>query len=260
MRLLILSDLHLEVWRERAPLIDPAVSQPDLVILAGDIENGTRAVSWAEQKFTGIPVLYVAGNHEAYGGTWETTLADLEQACADSPNVQFLNRGTTVVAGVRFLGVTLWTDFELYGAQQKEAAMLAAQPVMVDYRRIQVAQPFMHMMTPDDTILLHAGDRAWLQQQLAQPFDGRTVVITHMAPSMQSVAPRYADDLVSAAFASQLESIAAGADLWIHGHMHDSFDYRLGDCRVVCNPCGYVQRDGAAENENFNPDFVLELN
>jgi predicted phosphodiesterase len=40
MRILLLSDLHHELWRERAPEITPSVSRPDFVILAGDIDTG----------------------------------------------------------------------------------------------------------------------------------------------------------------------------------------------------------------------------
>lgn len=46
MRLLILSDLHLEVWRDNAPAIDLS-GRPDAVILAGDIDTGSNAIDWA---------------------------------------------------------------------------------------------------------------------------------------------------------------------------------------------------------------------
>ena len=64
MRLLILSDLHREVWGDTPVGIDLAVSRPDVVILAGDIDNGASCVQWAERTFPGIPTLYVSGNHE----------------------------------------------------------------------------------------------------------------------------------------------------------------------------------------------------
>jgi hypothetical protein len=80
-----------------------------------------------------------------------------------------------------------------------------------------------------------------------------------MAPSALSVAPQYANDLTSSAFASRLDHLAAMPDLWIHGHMHDSFDYRVGAGRVICNPCGYLRRGGGNENAAFDPDLVVEL-
>lgn len=258
MRLLILSDLHLEVWRENAPAIRPHISRPDVVILAGDIDKTERALAWAERSFASLPVIYVSGNHEGYGHEWESALGELARQGQASANVRFLDRGATVLGGVRFLGATLWTDYALFGEEKKETAMAAAEPVLLDYRRISM-DGGARMMTPADTVRLHQADLAWLTQQLETPFDGRTVVVTHMSPSLRSVAPRYADDLVSAAFSSNLEPLARHADLWVHGHTHDSFDYRIGRCRVVCNPCGYVRRDGGTENPHYNPDLIVEI-
>lgn len=264
MRLLILSDLHLEVWRENAPAIRPELSRPDAVILAGDIDKTERALAWAERKFAGLPVIYVSGNHEGYGHSWEGALRELARQGQASSNIRFLDRGETVIGGVRFLGATLWTDYALFGEENKEAAMAAAEPVMLDYRRIAMEGGDgqgggSRMMTPADTVRLHRADLGWLKEKLETPFDGHTVVVTHMAPSLRSVAPRYADDLVSAAFSSNLDALAERADLWVHGHTHDSFDYRVGRCRVVCNPCGYVRRDGGTENPRYDPDLIVEI-
>ena len=95
-----------------------------------------------------------------------------------------------------------------------------------------------------------------LAVMLAEPFDGKTVVVTHHAPSSQSVHPRYARDLLTPAFASNLEKLMDGdrAALWIHGHMHESFDYEIYDTRVVCNPRGYAPRALAPD---FRPDLVV---
>lgn len=260
MRLLILSDLHLEVWRENAPAINLDRSRPDAVILAGDIDKTERALAWAERTFAGLPVIYVSGNHEGYGQRWEGALRTLARQGEASSNVRFLDRGETVIGGVRFLGATLWTDYELFGKDRKDSAMSAAEPVMLDYRRIEVERDGeARMMTPADTVALHRADLAWLSERLETPFDGPTVVVTHMSPSLRSVAPRYADDLVSAAFSSNLDALAERADLWVHGHTHDSFDYKIGKCRVVCNPCGYVRRDGGTENLQYDPDLVVEV-
>ena len=105
----------------------------------------------------------------------------------------------------------------------------------------------------------HELSRAWLEHELAQPFDGKTVVLTHHAPHPLSVHPRYLsmDSLATnAAFVSDLTPLLEKADLWCHGHVHDSFDYQVGRCRVVANPLGYartrneVARVGDLEFEN----------
>jgi Icc-related predicted phosphoesterase len=93
---------------------------------------------------------------------------------------------------------------------------------------------------------------------LAEPFDGKTVVVTHHAPSSQSVHPRYARDLLTPAFASNLENLVEGdrVALWIHGHMHESFDYEIYGTRVVCNPRGYAPK---ALNEDFDQIYTIEI-
>lgn len=80
-----------------------------------------------------------------------------------------------------------------------------------------------------------------------------------MAPSMRSVAPEYVADPVSAAFASNLDDLIVKANVWIHGHTHCSFDYEVEGCRVVANPLGYRMRNNGAENQEFDPNFIVEL-
>lgn len=259
MKLLILSDLHHELWREHAPTIDPAISKSDVVILAGDINIGDRAVTWASKVFSGRPVLYVHGNHEAYGKNLEDMQRDIAAACRATDNVHFLNCGEFILGDVRFLGATLWTDFTLFGDDSRQSAMREAGEVMVDYKRIRLASKGFRKLRPTDTAQFHAQQRLWLQEKLAEPFEGKTVVITHMAPSMLSVAERFATDQVSAAYASRLDHLVEKADLWVHGHMHDSFDYQIGKCRVICNPCGYMTRGGGMENGTFDTNFIVEL-
>ncbi|MDN2710996.1 metallophosphoesterase family protein [Janthinobacterium sp. SUN118] len=263
MRLLILSDLHLEVWRDDAPAIDLAASRPDAVILAGDIDTGSNAIAWAARTFGALPVLYVHGNHEGYGHQLEHMQDAVRDACASAnahgAHIRLLDGDSVVLDGVRFLGITLWTDFLLFGAQRQAEALSAAQNYMPDYKRISTGGDAPRLLCAADTAQLHAQHKAWLAQQLAQPFAGKTVVITHMAPSMLSVEEQYASNLGSPAFASHLDELVAQADLWVHGHMHASLDYRIQDCRVVCNPCGYKRPDGTPENERFDPGFIVEL-
>jgi predicted phosphodiesterase len=260
MRLLILSDLHLEVWREQAPQFDTSVSKPDIVILAGDIHTKGRAPAWAAETFEDLPVLYIAGNHEFYGETIEEAGDELRNECARFPNIHYLDCGEYVKNGVRFLGATLWTDFALFDPARTRSAMLDARAVMNDYQRIRVAAAGYRKLHPQDTVRMHVRQRNWLDRKLSVPFAGRTIVLSHMAPSMLSVPQQYASDPVSAAFASNLDDLVEKADVWIHGHTHTSFDYSVGKCRVVANPLGYLMRGGEAENEDFDPNFVVQLN
>jgi Icc-related predicted phosphoesterase len=259
MRLLILSDLHHELWREHAPRIDPAISRPDVVILAGDINTGAKAVAWAAATFEGIPVLYVHGNHEGYGQNLDDAQDAIQAACAATENVRALNCGEQIIGGVRFLGATMWTDFRLFGDDERQASMREVEAVMTDYKRIRLAKKGYRKLRAADTAQFHSIQRSWLRKRLDDPFSGKSVVITHMAPSLLSVSDQYREAPVSAAYASRLDELAEQADLWVHGHMHESLDYNIGKCRVVCNPCGYRTRAGGVENAQFDPNFIVEI-
>lgn len=259
MRLLILSDLHLEVWRDFVPRFDTAATKPDVVVLAGDIHTKARAPAWAARTFPDTPVMYISGNHEFYGETLDHMGTAIRVDCEKYSNVHYLDCDEYELQGVRFLGVTLWTDFLLFGLNRKRDVMVDVGNVMNDYQRIRVASAGYRKVRPQDTAQLHAAQRSWLEIKLGEPFPGPTVVITHMAPSMHSVAPEYASDPVSAAFASNLDELVQKATLWIHGHTHTSFDYLLGQCRVVANPLGYMMRGGHPENDDFDPNFIVEL-
>ncbi|MGJ9420708.1 metallophosphoesterase [Massilia sp. CMS3.1] len=259
MRLLVLSDLHLEAWRDFAPKFDTRASRPDVVVLAGDIHTKARAPAWAARTFSDTPVMYVSGNHEFYGEALDHMGNAIRVECEKYSNVHYLDCDEYVLQGVRFLGVTLWTDFLLFGSNLRRNVMDNTGNLMNDYHRIRVASAGYRKLRPQDTAQLHAEQRSWLEAKLSDSFLGPTVVITHMAPSRRSVAPQYASDLVSGAFASDLDEVVRLATLWIHGHTHTSFDYSVDQCRVVANPLGYMMRGGHAENDDFDPSFIVEL-
>ena len=261
MRLLVYSDLHLEFTGALDHFRIPPALEFDAVVLAGDIHSHTRGIEWAAQTFAGKPIIYVAGNHEFYGAHLHGLLVEMRKL-ARQCGVHFLEHDELVIGGVRFFGCTLWTDFALFGSGAAAAAMRAAANCMPDFRVIRTgashglpvrANQFetWHSGTlqPLDTVKLFNQARSWLANKLAQPFPGSTVVVTHHLPSSASVAPRFQTDPVSAAFASRLDDLVMQSDLWIHGHTHDSFDYRLGKCRVVCNPRGYPMSSKASAAE-----------
>ncbi|WP_293792103.1 metallophosphoesterase [Stenotrophomonas sp.] len=272
MRILVLSDLHFEVWRD-APkraheLLSEVqtnldISKPDLVVLAGDIDTGDRAVAWADQAFPNLPVVYVQGNHEAYGQKFDMLKAKLADACAATGHVHFLDKGQLVVGNVRFLGATLWTDFQLVGPESVQEAMQSAAAGMNDYRKIRLARAGFRKIKRLDVAQWHWEERIWLEERLEEAFAGTTVVVTHMAPSLRSIPEKYKGHVPSAAFASHLDALVSKADLWVHGHVHDSTDYLVGKSRVVCNPLGYPRRDADGhwlrENALFDPNLIVEV-
>jgi len=251
-KLNVLSDLHIGVAGFERPRNDA-----DLVILAGDIARPKQAVEWA----LGFdkPVLYVPGNHEFYGSSLGATIAELRSLCEGS-HVHLLHDDAVLIDGVRFLGSTLWTDFQLFGDSGRAMAAAAAMSYMRDFSRIRLDDASDAPFTPDACAARFARHAAWLASQLDEDHDGPTVVITHHAPSRQSIAARFEGSPINACFVSDAEHLlgAPRVQAWIHGHTHDSFDYRIAGTRVVCNPRGYV-KDGVLENARFDPDFIVEV-
>ena len=253
MKLNILSDLHLGQGALAWPRNDA-----DVVILAGDIARPAQALEWAAGL--GKPVLYVPGNHEFYGGSIAGTLQALKTLSAGTP-VRVLDDEEVVIGGVRFLGSTLWTDFRLFGdGEGRTHAVAEALRFMRDFSRIFKDEALQQLFTPQDAAALFDRHASWLAQRLAQAHDGPTVVITHHAPSPASIHPRFEGSAINACFVSNAQALldASRVQLWIHGHTHDSFDYRQNGTRVVCNPRGYA-KGGVNENARFDPDFIAEV-
>lgn len=259
MRLLILSDLHRELWLDSGPRITIPSTDVDVVILAGDIDSGDKAVEWAQKAFREVPVIYVAGNHEFYRHCIQEIETKISSAASATSNVRFLNCSEMLLDGYRFLGATLWTDYELFGIDLKQKAISLAKDVLADYRYIKRSPQATNFITPEDTIELHRQQVQWLKERLSQHFEGKTIVVTHMGPSIKSITKTYIYDPVSAGFASDLEFLVDKADLWVHGHIHESVDYMIHGCRVITNPCGYRTRGGSPENWNFNPHLVVTI-
>jgi Icc-related predicted phosphoesterase len=263
MKIQIASDLHLEFLRRQFPgetLISPAFDA-DILVLAGDIANGTHAIELF--RYWPVPVLYLAGNHEFYGGNFLETRADLREAAVGT-SVTFLDNDVIDFGGVRFLGATLWTDYRLELNRTQRQLMENAELRINDHYQIRVNDG---KFTTQMALAEHELSRAWLEQELDKTYDGKTVVISHHGPHPLSVHPRYVGEAVNAAFVSNLSELLPKADLWIHGHVHDSFDYSVLGCRVVANPAGYARnrtsvadvKELVFENKAFQLACVVEV-
>jgi predicted phosphodiesterase len=260
-RFQVASDLHLEMLYRFAGyrVIEPA-PEADALILAGDVHSNTHAIGlFADWP---VSVYYVHGNHELYGANYYGLISQLHRTAAQSP-IHYLERSVVQLAGIRILGCCLWTDYALGGDPVQ--AMDEAELRMRDHHVIRVSGGG-HFL-PIHALYEHEKSRAWLQVELSKQFDGKTVVITHHGPHPNSVHPRYAGDPLNAAFVSDLTPLVEHADFWIHGHVHDFFDYTVGKCRVIANPRGYARNRFYAEvpeqivweNPAFDPALVIEV-
>ncbi|OWQ46405.1 metallophosphoesterase [Roseateles noduli] len=280
MRLQLISDLHLERQTDFQTTAAPDV---DLLVLAGDVgsyQTGSRLVTddFGLGRFSprrdGAPwsrVLYVPGNHEYDGIDFATAHARLRQTCADL-GIEWLDREEIVIGDVRFLGTTLWADFDALAAREatptkqlaaREKAFRAANHYL---RRFSTLVDGQHMLAERQRDLA-LDCQAWLREALERPFGGKTVAVTHYAPSLRSADPRYGLTPGTAGFCNSLDDLLPYADLWLHGHLHCAHDYVVESasgprgetphrCRVVANPLGYANK---GEQEDYRPDLVIEV-
>jgi len=261
MKIQIASDLHLDILQQQFPgyrVIEPA--DADVLVIAGDIHHGAAALeTFADWP---VPVVYVNGNHEAYHEHYPGLIARLRQSSSHS-HIRYLENEEWRMAGVRFLGCCLWTDYR-YSELTQDAAMAESEKILYDHKLITTDDG---LFSATDALHMHEASRDWLARKLDERFDGKTVVVTHHSPHPNSVHPRFAGSPLNAAFVSDLSALMGKAALWIHGHVHDSFDYMLAGTRVVANPRGYALNRRVAknvgevdwENKAFDAALVVEV-
>ena len=248
MKIQIMSDVHLEFAEFTPPITDV-----DVVVLAGDIGVASNGVTWAKETFD-VPVVYVAGNHEfySYDGSMNTLLTNMRDEASGS-NVHVLERNCFEFEGVRFLGTTLWTDLLAQPYGGVKCGVLSSDAC---YIGLDDGEFFSDIVAQD----LFEKNRDWLFEQLQKPYKGKTVVISHHAPSGRSMHPQYAGNPWNSCFVTDMESIMGDSvDLWIHGHTHNNFDYVEKGTRVICNPRGYPRPFGGLENPSFDQAKVVQL-
>ena len=248
MKIRIMSDLHLEFSD-----FNYEYHGEDVLVAAGDLHKGVRAVEWLNEisKRHGVIVVAIPGNHEYYGGSWPSVHEKMRQASDD--DVHILQNDVVEVRGVWFLGSTLWADFN--GMGNALLAGLEAAERMNDYRAIRVAPKYRKLRVLD-TKAYHRQGVDFLRYEMSKRQKEKVVVVSHHAPSFKSVAEQYQSEVLSAAYFSRLDDLIMEGkpDLWVHGHCHNRVDYRIGETRVICNPRGYP-----SEDTGFLSDLLVEI-
>lgn len=275
MRLQLFSDLHLERYPDFQPRFAAGV---DVIVLAGDIGSyqansrlasddfGLARFSPLRPNASAAKVLFVPGNHEFDSLDFDETYTRLRQTC-ERLGIIWLEREVVTLGQVRFVGTTLWTDFEaLVGdnpakqAQLREKAYRAANFYLTKNTTLKHGEPVL----AEGIRAMALESQAWLRQALSTPFDGKTVVVTHFAPSLLSADPRYGLSTGTSGFCNALDDLFPAADIWLHGHLHCANDYlvngledgRPWQCRVVANPLGYLSK---GEQASFRENLVIEI-
>ncbi len=284
MRIQLLSDLHLEVHPHFQPQPAP---EADVLVLAGDIGayQGKHQVAgpyFGLERFSPLPqyagwpcpVVFVPGNHEYDLQDWDAAHRRLRRIC-EQLGIIWLERESLVLDGVRFLGTTLWTDFDAIALTDPAVqAGDMGQLLRLREKAFRAANYYLsktggrrqgRLFLAEDVRAQALVCQSWLRQQLAQPHTGSTVVVTHFAPSLRSADPRYGMAAGTAGFCNALDDLLPHAQLWLHGHLHTPLDYNASghhpnglawQCRVVANPLGYAYKQ---EQAGFIPKSCIPL-
>lgn len=279
MKLQLLSDIHLE---SNPDFVAQPAPGADLLVLAGDIgsyqlrRDGTvmEEPDWGLQRFSPlpqyagwpVPVLFVPGNHE-YDALDVDTAHEQMRASCDRLGIQWLDCVSTVIDSVRFVGCTLWSDFdaialnkypppkgtETQRLKERDKAFRAAN----FYLEKMAAEHHGQLFDAAAMRGLGLQSQQWLEAALGAPHaQGSTVVVTHFAPTLHSADPRYGLTPGTAGFCNALDHLLPQADLWLHGHLHCPTDVRVGRCRIVANPLGYEDK---GEQIAFDATLLIDI-
>jgi len=248
MRIQVISDLHQEFG-----FMGLSFDGSDVIVLAGDINIGTKGIDWIKSTITDVPVIYVLGNHEYYKGSYPKTLNAIRRSAADT-NVHVLEDSAVTIDDVTFHGATLWTDFALLGDSKINGSI--CQEKMNDYKMIR-RDPSYSKLRSIDTYVIHKHSLKWIQSSLATTATKKNIVVTHHAPSAKSLPEEFKKDIVSSAYASNLESMILQyqPQFWIHGHIHTPTQFRIGNTKVICNPHGYI----SDPYNGFEKNLLIEI-
>ena len=254
MKIQVLSDLHLE----HGGYLPEHHPDAEVIVLAGDLAPFTEGlVDRVAEHWSSAPhIVYVLGNHEFYGTEIDDTRARLAKECA-AVGIHLLDPGIVRIQGTRFIGATLWTDLELEGKADEVGAHMRVSRGISDF-----CGAIRHRgrgFATGESVHRHRADRSYIEEELkrASRARERAVVVTHHAPSARSIRPWFKGDPLNPAFASNLDRLIERYQppLWIHGHMHDPVDERLGKTRILANPAGYRHEN----KRGFNPALCVEV-
>lgn len=250
MKLALVSDIHLSHLfdKEAVPYGGlEKLTRDDVLCVAGDVDDGPTGINThliALRQKTQATIVAVMGNHDYYHR--DLTPTTIQDARRNLPGrVNLLENQTLEMDGLRILGCTLWTDADRGRLAGNALAML-------DYSYITDADG--NLIEVQHTLDVNQASQEWLATELAKPFAGKTVVLTHHAPSFRSQHPRYKASPLSSFFCCDLEHLIEQhqPELWLHGHLHEPVDYRIGTTRIVSNPRGYMDE----RPPFYTPQFI----
>jgi predicted phosphodiesterase len=284
MRIAVASDIHLEF----GPIELENTENAEVLILSGDICVAAELHGVKEVEKTVVDrfdrskhihnffqtccknfshVIYIMGNHEHYHGDFANTITELKEKLGYLVNLHILDKEMVTLGGIKFIGGTLWTNMN----DEDPVTLSHVRGFMNDFKQIADSRAPVHYkdlegkyrtrtgkFSPIASVIDHKEMLHFIRGQVDENPNSTYVICGHHSPSKASTHPRYqTEKIVNGAYSSELSEFILDRPqikLWTHGHTHEVFDYMIGDCRVVCNPRGYIRYEQRADE--FSLQFV----
>lgn len=246
MQIQLISDIHIERGFNYRLIKN---NGSDVLVLAGDVGVGVSLTSRVLQHFSDIYpyVVYVFGNHEFYSTEMDQTKTQVKEAVQHLNNVHILDASSVVINGVKFVGATLWTNFN----NGDPAVIWESGRYISDFQYIRKNGK---SFTPMDAITEFTRDAAFIKNEVTTTSDMQCVVVTHFLPSLACVAPQYKDGgNLNYYFASELGNFIAmmnNVPYWMFGHTHSKIDVTIGNTKCIANPYGYHNLEMSVTNSD----------
>jgi len=237
MKVLAVSDLHFEFHADHGKSFIESLPPADIISLAGDISNAegiVDALKMFGDKYAQI--VFVKGNHELYGSSFEEVEKKLK--VFEGTNVHVLENSHITIDGQRFIGCSLWFDWQpdnyLYHSYMNDFSQIK------NFAR--------------DVYDRNAESKKYLNSNLA----AGDFLLIHYFPSEKCILPRWKRNNLNRFFLSDIEKLILDEQPVIthYGHGHDSNEFILGESKMICNPFGY---HGYEVNKSFDYNKIVEL-
>lgn len=262
MKVQILSDLHLE--GARAPFLENFEPTGDVLILAGDVTNA-KSMDLLKTYFSDIkiPIVYILGNHEYYGGSYYDSPKNYAEYLKDNvPNITLLNDSFVDIQGVRFLGSTYWSNISPLEEYDTDRYISDFKSY---YNRDQELHPLVAGLTVNKHREAHLNSTGFLKHAMSEARDKgieKTVIVTHFPPSYRAQEERFKLSGLSSYFYNNDDDLVEllNPSLWVYGHTHGNLRFKIGDVPVECNQYGYTGKNGPEPCRTlFNPNYCVEV-
>jgi predicted phosphodiesterase len=256
MKIDLMSDLHVDFWRERINWKKTKNLDSRIALVIGDTANDIHS---SRNEIARIALEYehvivVDGNHEYYAGGPAQVSQPLsyyeskfQNFVDDISNVTFLglNRSSIIFDDVAFLGNNGWYDWACY---QDEG--LPAREAMSEWSH-QSNDPVYINFTDNMPDVLAAKHTQLLVSEVARlqddPIVNKIIIMTHTVPGRQHVElqnnpswDRFTPSFVNSQMPLVVEQdINHKIKIWGYGHTHFRSDSIINGIRYINNARGY---------------------